>query len=69
VFSDETVLRLNGVELATGTVGFETGSFDRQLEHGDVAAMVGFGFGERLGRRDQASRFQNGEELFENTVL
>ena len=66
---NETVLGLDGVELAARPVGFEAGAFDGQLEDRDVSAVVGVGLGERLGGRRQAGRLEHGEDLFEHTVL
>ena len=41
----QTVLRFDVIELALGAVGFVAGAFGRQLEHREVAPMVGIGLG------------------------
>ena len=66
---DETILGLDGVELATRPLGFEAGPLDGQLEDRDMPAVVGVGLGQRLGRRRQAGRLEHGEDLFEHAVL
>ena len=53
---DQTVLRFDGVELAARPVGLVAGAFDGQLEHRQVASIVGVGLGEGLGGRGQRRR-------------
>jgi hypothetical protein len=65
----EPVLRFDVVELAAGPLGFVTGSFDGELEGGDVAAVVGVGLGQGFGGGGQAGGFEDSEDLVEDPVL
>ena len=65
----QTILRLDVVELAQRPVGLVTGAFDRQLEHRQVAPIVGVGLGQGLGGGGQRCGGQHVEHLVEDLVL
>jgi len=55
--------------LTPSPVGFVAGPFGGQLEGPHGAGMGTFGVGERLRGRHERSRLEDGEHLFEDTVL
>lgn len=66
---DQTVLRLDGVELAQRAVGFEPVAFHRELEHAQPPTVLGLGLGECLRGGGQRGRLEHREQLVEHGVL
>ena len=65
----QTILRFDVVKLAKRPVGLITSAFDRQLEHRQVATIVGVRLGQGLGGGGQRCGGQHVEHLVEDLVL
>lgn len=66
---DQPVLRLHGVVLAPGPVGFEPGPFHRQGERPQGGGVRGFGVTQRLDGGLERGRGQDREHLGQDPLL